>query len=187
MLATSTNNLRRVVDDREPSGIICQLSIAREANLVLAASGANRVQLQRGARTPQSSSRWLPCCCGRPIEDREDRPHGQLNSLQSVACWKMVVGWLLPFLPVTLRTAVEEARDRSPQRLPPTTCPTTTTSSRKILSSSLPAQYVMMAMFYHGSLQEGIALAVNQSKAVICFVRGAFYPRNFYQLLDTEK
>ena len=99
----------------------------------------------------------------------------------------MVVGWLLPFLPVMLRTAVEEARDRSPQRLPPTTCPTTTTSSRKILSSSLPAQYVMMAMFYHGSLQEGIALAVNQSKAVICFIRGAFYPRNFYQLLDTEK
>lgn len=45
----------------------------------------------------------------------------------------------------------------------------------------------MVAMFYHGSLQEGIALAVNQSKAVICFVRGAFYPRNFYQLLDTEK
>ena len=35
----------------------------------------------------------------------------------------------------------------------------------------------MVAMFYHGSLQEGIALAVSQSKAVICFVRGAFYPR----------
>ena len=59
--------------------------------------------------------------------------------------------------------------------------------SLQILSSSLPTQYVMVAMFYHGSLQEGIALAVNQSKAVICFVRGAFYPRNFYQLLDTEK
>lgn len=50
--------------------------------------------------------------------------------------------------------------------------------SLQIPSSPLPAQYVMVAMFYHGSLQEGIALAVSQSKAVICFVRGTFCPRN---------
>lgn len=29
-------------------------------------------------------------------------------------------------------------------------------------------------MFFQGSLQEGIALAVSQAKAVVCFVRGAF-------------
>ena len=28
-------------------------------------------------------------------------------------------------------------------------------------------------MFFQGSLQEGIALAVSQAKAVVCFVRGA--------------
>lgn len=177
MLTTSTNNLCRMVDYRDPSGIICQLSITRVANLVLAASGANRIQLQRGARTPQSSSRWLPCCCGGPIEDREDRPHGQLIWLLQRCCLLEDGGGLVPFLPVMLRTAVVEARDRSPQRLPPTTCPTTTTLIA-IPSSPLPAQYVMVAMFYHGSLQEGIALAVSQSKAVICFVRGTFYPRN---------
>lgn len=31
----------------------------------------------------------------------------------------------------------------------------------------------MSTMFYQGSLQEGIALAVSQAKAVTCFVRGA--------------
>lgn len=29
-------------------------------------------------------------------------------------------------------------------------------------------------MFYSGSLQEGIAAAVAESKAVVCFVRGSF-------------
>ena len=32
----------------------------------------------------------------------------------------------------------------------------------------------MGAMFYQGSLQEGIALAVSQAKAVVCFVRSAW-------------
>lgn len=181
MLATSTNNLRRVVNNRDPSGIICQLSIiAREANLVLAASGANRIQLQRGARTPESSSRWLPCCCGGPIEDREDRPHGQLIPLfVAKRCLLEDGGGLVAFLPEMLRTAVVvEARDRNPQRLPPT-CPNDDAHrSKRIPSLPFPAQYVMVAMFYHGSFQEGIALAVSQSKAVICFVRGTFYPRN---------
>lgn len=135
MLATSTNNLRRVVNNRDPSGIICQLSIiAREANLVLAASGANRIQLQRGARTPQSSSRWLPCCCGGPIEDREDRPHSQLIPLfVAKRCLLEDGGGLVAFLlPVMLRTAVVvEARDRNPQRLPPTICSTTTTTAER--------------------------------------------------------
>lgn len=29
-----------------------------------------------------------------------------------------------------------------------------------------------MALFYPGSLQDGIALAVRETKAVVCFVRG---------------
>lgn len=30
-------------------------------------------------------------------------------------------------------------------------------------------------MFFQGNLQEGIALAVSQAKAVVCFVRGALW------------
>ena len=36
--------------------------------------------------------------------------------------------------------------------------------------------YSMPAMFFSGTLQEGIALAVSQAKAVICFVRGSLSP-----------
>lgn len=32
-----------------------------------------------------------------------------------------------------------------------------------------------MALFYSGTLQEGIALAVNETKAVVCFARGWLY------------
>lgn len=36
-----------------------------------------------------------------------------------------------------------------------------------------------MTMFYQGSLQDGITLAVREAKAVVCFVRGSF-PASFY-------
>jgi hypothetical protein len=34
-----------------------------------------------------------------------------------------------------------------------------------------------MTIFFQGSLQEGIALAVREAKAVVCFVRGGWSPR----------
>lgn len=36
--------------------------------------------------------------------------------------------------------------------------------------------YAIMTIFYQGSLQEGIALAVREAKAVVCFVRGRYLP-----------
>ena len=51
-----------------------------------------------------------------------------IESVVAKCCLLEEGGGLLPFLPVMLRTAVVEARDRNPQRLPPTTCPTTTTT-----------------------------------------------------------
>lgn len=36
--------------------------------------------------------------------------------------------------------------------------------------------YATMTIFYQGSLQEGIALAVREAKAVVCFVRGRYLP-----------
>lgn len=75
--------------------------------------------------------------------------------------WRLVIGTRNGFL----RQSVQQQRQRSLQQ-----------KDSLFFSST---HYVMVAMFYHGSLQEGIALAVSQSKAVICFVRGTLYPRNF--------
>ena len=42
-----------------------------------------------------------------------------------------------------------------------------------IFSAKLPTVYYdILEMFYQGSLQDGINLALNEAKAVICFVRG---------------
>jgi hypothetical protein len=65
--------------------------------------------------------------------------------------------------------------------LPPTSCSTPDSSFQFIASSIqfsflfLPGLlYAIVTMFYQGTLQEGIAFAVSQSKAVVCFVRGTF-------------
>lgn len=66
--------------------------------------------------------------------------------------------------------------DRS--QLPPTSCSTPdyihfiTFSVHFSFLCLLGLLYVIVAMFYQGNLQEGIAVAVSQSKAVVCFVRG---------------
>ena len=50
-----------------------------------------------------------------------------------------------------------------------------------VLAITLEFQFfdenAIVTMFFQGSLQDGIALAVREAKAVVCFVRGRWSPR----------